>query len=62
LDVFPDYYTKVKVFPHSNFQLGDSGIAEHFAKLMETSWNTGRGKTVMSLYNAIARGEIASLP
>jgi asparagine synthetase B (glutamine-hydrolysing) len=61
IDLYPAYFEQIKVHQHSNFQLGDSGIAEHFTKLMKTNWNKGKGKTVMSIYNAIARGEIISL-
>ena len=59
LDMYPAYFSQVSIHHHTNFQLGDSGIAEHFSKLMDTCWNIGKGKTVISIYNAIARGEIA---
>ncbi|WP_180953876.1 asparagine synthase-related protein [Bacillus sp. M6-12] len=58
LDMYPAFFEQIKVYHHSNFQLGDSGIAEHFTSLMKSDWNQGKGKTVVSIYNAIARGEI----
>jgi asparagine synthetase B (glutamine-hydrolysing) len=59
LDMYPLHFDQIAVYPHSNFQLGDSGIAEHFTKLLHTDWNKGKGKTVISIYNAIARGELS---
>ena len=41
---------------HSNFQLGDSGIAEHFGSLLNTRLNIGgKCKSVVGIYNRIIR-------
>jgi asparagine synthetase B (glutamine-hydrolysing) len=56
LDMFPNEFEKMKVYQHSNFQLSDSGISEHFTKLMNTDWR--KGKSVTSIYNAIQRKEL----
>ena len=40
----------------SNYQKGDSGIADAFNILMETDW--AKGKSVQSIYNAIGRREL----
>lgn len=43
---------------HTNFQLGDSGINEHFEKLLLTDWNNKNYKSVVGIFNRINRGEI----
>lgn len=58
LDAFPEGFRKVKPYPHSNLQLGDSGIAKHCAKLLETDWNWRRAKSVVSIYNDLLSGRI----
>lgn len=58
LDMFPHQFNNMKIYPHTNFQLSDSGISEHFTKLMDTNWS--RGKSVTSIYNAIHRKDILS--
>lgn len=40
----------------SNYQKGDSGIADAFNILMKTDW--AKGKSVQSIYNAIERREL----
>lgn len=42
---------------HSNLQLGDSGISEHFDKLLNTDWNTHNYKSVTGIFNSVTRGE-----
>ena len=42
---------------HSNLQLGDSGISEHFDKLLHTDWNTHNYKSVVGVFNSVCRGE-----
>lgn len=46
-----------KFKPHSNLQLGDSGISEHFDKLLYTDWNTHNHKSVTGIFNSVVRGE-----
>lgn len=58
LNSFPEYFKKFKVYPHTNFQLGDSGIAEHFEKLLQTDWNIHNYKSVVGVFNTINRGEL----
>lgn len=56
---FPDMYSKyITIHPHTNFQLGDSGISEHFNKLLNTDWNTQHFMAVTGIFNRINKGEI----
>ena len=58
LNSFPEYFEKFKIYPHTNFQLGDSGISEHFNKLLNTDWNRHNYKSVVGIFNMINRGEL----
>lgn len=58
LDAFPEQYRRMKVLPHTNLQLGDSGIASHFEKLLTTNWNTGGWKSPVGIYNAVVAGRL----
>ena len=58
LDSFPEYFSKYKVYGHTNFQAGDSGILEHFDKLLQTDWNIHNYKSVVGIFNVINRGEL----
>lgn len=53
-----DYEKYVKIYPHTNFQLGDSGISKHFEKLLDTNWNINNYKSVTGIYNSVVRGEL----
>ncbi len=44
--------------PHTNLQLGDSGIAAHFERLLGTNLNRRGYRSVVGVYNAVARGEV----
>ena len=57
---FPDMYSRygIKIHNHTNFQLGDSGISEHFGALLDTDWNTHNYKSVVGIFNAVNRGEL----
>ena len=59
LDAFPEQYRRIKVLPHTNLQLGDSGIADHFRKLLSSNWNTGGWKSPVGIYNAVAAGRLS---
>ena len=54
---FEDYFKRVKVFNHQNFQLGDTGIAEHFEKLLaDPAFNPDlKYKSVVGIYGELAR-------
>ena len=55
-DSFPEYFDRIKTTNHTNLQLGDSGIAEHFKILLKTDWNPdGRYKSVKGVYGELAR-------
>lgn len=55
-DAFKSYFDKVKTANHTNLQLGDSGIAEHFKILLDTKLNPGkRYKAVKGVYNEVCR-------
>lgn len=43
---------------HINLQLGDSGIADNYSRLLQSEYNLHRNKAVIGIYNAIARGEL----
>lgn len=43
---------------HTNFQLGDSGISEHFNKLLNTDWNIHNYKSIIGILNCVTNGEI----
>lgn len=45
-------------FKHTNFQLGDSGIADSFTQLLDTEWNFNNWKSVIGIYNAVVSGKI----
>lgn len=53
IDAYPEDFAKMEVKPHTNLQLGDSGIAALFASLLDTDYNTGGWKSPVGLYNAI---------
>lgn len=57
---FPDMYEEYmsNIYNHTNFQLGDSGISEHFNKLLDTDWNRHSYKSVVGIFNMINRGEL----
>lgn len=55
LDAFPKQFKRIKVFPHTNFQLGDSGIAEHFTQLVHTPLNMKGHTSVVGIYNNLVR-------
>lgn len=53
---FPEYFEQIKVYTHTSFQLGDSGIAAHFEKLLETKLNPNQKfKSVRGIYGHILR-------
>lgn len=43
---------------HTNLQLGDSGISAHFEALLATDLNQRGYRSVVGVYNALARGEV----
>lgn len=51
---FP-YFATMKVYNHTNLQLGDSGIAEHFQTLLNTRLNNKGYKSVVGIYNKIIK-------
>lgn len=55
---FPTEFANMHVYPHTNFQLGDSGISELFEKLLYTDWNIHNYKSVVGIFNSVNRGEI----
>ena len=58
---FPEYFDKCKTTQHTNLQLGDSGIANHFAILLSSNWNRWGYKSVKGLYNRLVSGDISEL-
>lgn len=55
---FPDMYSKyITIHNHTNFQLGDSGISEHFDKLLKTDWNRCGFKIVTGIFNRLNKGD-----
>jgi asparagine synthetase B (glutamine-hydrolysing) len=43
---------------HINLQLGNSGIASNFERLLDSEYNIHDNRAVIGIYNAIARGEL----
>jgi asparagine synthetase B (glutamine-hydrolysing) len=58
LDAFPKEFKKIKVLPHTNLQLGDSKIAEHFKTLLATEWNKHGYVSVVGIYNLLNKREL----
>lgn len=58
LSAFPEQFARIKVKPHINLQLGDSGIAQHFTRLLDTPWNRRGHRSVVGIYNALNAGEL----
>ncbi|MGI9458444.1 MAG: asparagine synthase-related protein [Pirellulales bacterium] len=58
LDAYPKRFEKMRVMPHTNLQLGDSGISDHFRKLLYTDWNTDRWRSPIGIYNALVAGRL----
>lgn len=56
-DSFPEYFSRISVTNHTNMQLGDSGIANHFKILLEDEeWNPGlKYVSVKGVYNELLR-------
>lgn len=57
LNAFPEQFARCKVYPHTNFQLGDSGISEHFNELLKTDWNRCGFKLVTGIFNRVNKGD-----
>lgn len=55
LDSYKDWFTKIKVFPHTNFQKGNSKISTTFAELVNTDINKKKHKTQVGIFNDIVR-------
>ena len=55
---FPEYFDQIKTTVHTNLQLGDSKIAEHFKILLDSDWNTRGLKSVKGIYNDLINGVI----
>lgn len=55
---YEEEFSRIKVYNHTNFQLGDSGIAELFTKLLDTDWNINNYKSVVGIYNCLVKGII----
>lgn len=58
LDAFPERFARAEYKPHTNLQLGDSGISEHFGALLATDWNTRKLKSVVGIYNDLNSGAL----
>lgn len=49
----PELHGVLKVKPNVNLQLGNSGIAENFERLLKSRHNTKRSKAVIGIYNSL---------
>jgi len=54
-DSFPQEFARIKIFQHQNLQKGDSGISEHFEKLLDTELNIKKHKSVVGIYNYLVK-------
>lgn len=54
---FDSYFSQTKVYQHTNFQLGDSGISKHFEVLLsDPEWNPdNKFRAVIGVYNELCR-------
>ena len=57
-EAFPEYFERIRTTVHTNLQLGDSGIADHFKILLDSDWNTRNLKSVKGIYNDLINGAI----
>lgn len=56
---YADYLEHVKTYNHTDLQLGDSGIAEQFERLLkDPTWNQWNFKSLTGIYNKILSGHI----
>ena len=56
---FADYIKQIRVYNHTDLQLGDSGIADQFTRLLDDpEWNRFGYKSMSGIYNRIISGEI----
>jgi len=53
VNAYNEYFSQIKIYKHTNFQLGDSGISKHFENLLNTELNTNNFKSVQSIFNRI---------
>lgn len=61
-DQYKEELKHCKVYNHTNAQLGDSGIALLYKNLLKDEyWNKNKYKSVVGIYNSIARGEITQI-
>lgn len=54
-DSFAEEFSRIKIFQHQNLQKGDSGISEHFEKLLHTELNIKNYKSVVGVYNYLVK-------
>jgi asparagine synthetase B (glutamine-hydrolysing) len=58
-EAFTEEIEKCQVGKHQNFQLGDTNIASNFSdKLLNSSWNKAKHKSVVAIYNRVFSGEL----
>jgi asparagine synthetase B (glutamine-hydrolysing) len=56
-EAFALEFERIKTTQHTNLQLGDSGIAEHFESLLSSDWNAKyKFKSVVGIYNKLVDG------
>lgn len=55
LNAFPEQYKQMKIYPHTNLQKGDSGIAEAFEALLKSDLNRNGYKSITGVYNDVVR-------
>jgi asparagine synthetase B (glutamine-hydrolysing) len=53
LDAFQTEFKNIRVRPHTNLQLGDSGISAHIAKLLRSEWNYRGHRSVVGIFNQL---------
>lgn len=58
LNSFPEYFSRYAIYPHTNFQLGDSGISDLFNALVSSDWNMRNHKSIVGILNAVNKGEL----
>lgn len=59
---WPEHFRHIRVRPRTNLHIGDSGIRDLFARLLETPLNARRRSDAGALYRDIARGDCPPWP
>lgn len=54
-DAFSKQFSRIRTYPHTNFNCGDSGFRQHFDRLLTSPLNTRGSRHVRGIYNDLVR-------